>query len=201
METMSGMEISWANLDNYLHIIFDSIKHSPAVLMLNLVLFAGILLFTDTNTGKGKWNYLLGFPHALFQLANLYFCIWLFSRWNLHAFDLPVDWIVQILLFSTEMICIGGLFSGLIFGGYLLDSTLFFGSHPTEASSSFRHEGHKNFLRIHLTKDRLTIYPIGLKKVVTNWKNVGNSETPRFEGSPIDYNLIEQVPIEINHTS
>lgn len=201
METMSGMEISFANIDNYLHIIFDSIKHSPTVLLLNLVLFAGILLFTDTSTGKQKWNYLVGLPHAIFQLGNLYFCIWLFSRWNLHGLGLPVDGIVQILLFSMEMIFIGGVLSGWWFGGYLFDSTMFFGSHPTEASSSYKHEGYKNFLRIHLSKDMLIIYPVGLKKVVSDWKNIGTAEKPKYEGSPISFDLTEDKPIEINHTS
>lgn len=201
METMSGMEISFANIDNYLHIIFDSIKHSPTVLILNVVLFAGILLFTDTSTGKKKWNYSLGFPHAALQIGNLYFCIWLFARWNITGLGLPVDGIIQILLFSMEMILLGGLISGLFFGIYLLKSSLFFGSHPTEASSSFKHEGYKNFLRIRLTKDTLTIFPIGLKTVTSDWKNTGTIEKPIFSGSPISFDLIEEKPIEIHHTS
>ena len=201
MQTMSEMDLSFANLDNYLRIIFDSIKHSPTVLLLNLLLFGGILLFTDTSLGKKKLNYLAGFPHALLQVSNLYLCIWVFARWNIHGLQLPVDGILQILLFSAEMLVIGGAISGCLFGIYLLVSILIFKSHPTEASSSYKHEGFKNFLRIHLTKDKLTIYPIGLKKVVTDWKNVGSVDKPRFEGSAISFDLIEEKPIEINHTS
>jgi len=201
METGSGMEMSFSNVDNYLHMIMDSIKHSPTVLLLNLLLLGGILFFTDTNNGGKKWNYILGLGHSILQLANLYGCIWLFSRWNLHYLSLPVDSILQILLFTGEMILIGGLVSGVIFGLYFLVSIRIFKIHPNEAFSSFRHEGFKNFLRIHLTKEKLTIYPIGLKTVTKNWRNVGTREKPRFEGSAITYSLIETEPIEIYHTS
>ena len=200
METVSGMKVTIQNLDNYLQILVDSIKHSPSVLILNLLLFGGILLFTDTKTGKRRWNYIAGLSHSLLQLANLFICIWLFSRWNLYHHSLPVDNFVQILLFTLEMVVIGGSLSGFIFGFYLLISSLVFKSHPTEASSSYRHEGYKNFLRIHLSKEKLIIYPIGLKTVSRDWKNVGTEDKPAFEGSPVTYALIEDKPIEINHT-
>lgn len=199
MDTMAGMDFTMANIDNYLHIIFESIQHSPSVVLLNLILFGGIILFTDTSTGWKKWNHFAGLLHAIAQLANLYMWIWIISIWNICLFHLHVGAISQALLFAFEMVLLGGLTSGFIFGIYLLASTLILKSHPTEASSSFRHEGFKNFLRIHLTKDKLTIYPIGLKDIVHNWKNTGSQENPIFEGSPVTYDLIENKPIEIPH--
>ncbi len=199
MEGISGVDFALDNIGYYMHIIFTSIQHSPAVFLLNAILFFGILFFTDTVTGKKKWNYSLGLVHALAHLANLYLCIWLFSVWNLNLLSLDVDNVLPVMLFTAEMLILGGLSSGFIFGIYLLISTLVFKSHPTEASSSFRHEGFKNFLRIHLTKDKLTIYPIGLKNVVHNWKNMGTNDKPTFAGDKISYSLIEDKPIEIHH--
>jgi len=196
METIADIDISMANLGEYLLIVFDNIKHSPSVFILNLILFSGVLLFTDTKYGKHKWNYIPGAAHSILQLSNLYFWIWVFSIWNLNHLFLPIDGIWQILLFSIEIIVIGGIASGFIFGIYLLVSILIFESHPTEASSSFRHEGYKNFLRMHLTKEKLTIYAIGLKTVVKNWKDVGtNEKKPIFEGKDIAKTLIEEIDL------
>ena len=197
MDTLAGMDFNLAYIDNFLHIIFESLQHSPSAVLLNLILFAGILLFTDTSTGMKNWNYIAGFIHGVAQLANLYMWIWLISIWNICLFHLHIGAISQAFLFTFEMVLLGGISSGFIFGIYLLVSTLMLKSHPTEASSSFRHEGFKNFLRMHVTKDKLTIYPIGLKDIVHNWKNTGSQENPLFEGSPVTYDLIENKPIEI----
>lgn len=178
-------------------VIFQYIRHSPSVVLFNAVLFIGILLFTDTSTGKKKWNYIAGLAHAVLQVANFYMCIWGIAILNLAGLRLPINGLAQMLLFALIMVVIGGLLSGLIFGLYLLTSTLVFHSHPTEASSSFRHQGFKNFLRIHVSEKKLCIYPIGIKKVVSNWHRTGTSEKPQFEGDPIEFSLIEKEPIAI----
>ena len=49
-----------------------------------------------------------------------------------------------------------------------------------------------------MTSQGITIYPIGVKKVVKNWKNVGSDDEPKFEGDSISYSLIEN-PIRIGH--
>lgn len=47
---------------------------------------------------------------------------------------------------------------------------------------------------MHLTKEKLTIYAIGLKTVVTNWKDVGtNEKKPIFEGEDIAKTLLEEI--------
>ncbi len=201
MESASELCFCFSNLDDYIRLIIKSVAHSPSVLMLNLLLFGGILIFTDTYTGKKKWNYIAGFCHSVLQIVALYGSIWFFSRLNLHHMSLPINGLKQIFLFSIEMVVLGGLISGIFFGLYLLVSILFFKSHPTEASSSFKHEGYKNFLRLHLSKEKLSIYPIGLKNVPKDWKNTGTAEKPKFEGGPISYSLIEKNPIEIYHKS
>jgi hypothetical protein len=105
---------------------------------------------------------------------------------------------LQVLLFIGEMVILGGIISGILFGLYLTISIVFLKNHITEASSSYRWEGYKNFLRISVDKDGLTIYPIGVKKVVSNWKLKGTKDHPMFEGSPINYELIED-PIFIKN--
>tara|TARA_R110002051_G_scaffold44669_1_gene90436 strand:+ start:869 stop:2611 length:1743 start_codon:yes stop_codon:yes gene_type:complete len=200
MESLAKHNLFKGELSEILGIITNTLFHFPSALFLNLLLLIGIVLFTDTSSGKKKLNYIAGGIHGLLQLVNFYFLLWLFSYNNLNNFP----WINnvneggQVLLFFAEMVLVGGLISSFIFGLYLTISIVLLKNHITEASSSYRWEGYKNFLRISVNKEGLTIYPIGVKKVVTNWKEFSINDNPRFEGGPINYELIED-PIFIKN--
>lgn len=192
MEKAAKMPFSWSQFVPYLELILDRIRHSPAVMVLNAVLFLGIFFFTDTKLGKRKLSYLVGFIHSIMQISCFYIGVWLFSILNLSVigWDLVYPW--QVALFSLEMVFIGGFISAFVFGIYLLISSLVVKNHPTESFSSFRWDGYKNFLRIHIGPKGIKIYPIGVKKVVTDWKDIGQ-ERPSFEGSKVDFELIEKI--------
>jgi len=168
----------------------------PGIVILHLILFAGITLFTDTSSGAGKWNYFAGGLHGLFQVANFYVMTYLLSGTLVSLLT------KAIFSYYIGMIIFGGITSGIIFGIYLLLSVSFLNNHITEGSSSFRHKGYKNFLRIHISPKGVTIYPIGVKNVVKNWKKAADSTTPEspytFKGSTVEYELIEN-PIHISH--
>jgi hypothetical protein len=185
----------------YISLIGNSLSHIPSVLALNLLLFGGLMIFTDVKSGKGNWNYIAGAIHGLLHVSNFYILVWVFSRYNLFTKGMGIDKIEQVLWFSGEMIVIGGILSGVLFGLYLLVSGNFLNNHITEASSSFLGEDYKNFLRLHLDNKALTIYPIGVKKVVKNWKDVnkGTDKDPLFQGDEVKYDLIEENPITIAH--
>jgi hypothetical protein len=199
----NAMEISFfdAGFMEYITLIGSSLSHIPSVLALNLLLFGGLLVFTDVKSGKGNWNYIAGAIHGLLHVANFYFLIWVFSRYNLYTRGMEIDSLQQVFWFSGEMIVIGGILSGVLFGLYLLVSGNFLNNHITEASSSFLGEDYKNFLRLHLDNKSLTIYPIGVKKVVKNWKDInkGTGKDPVYEGDEVKYDLIEENPITIAH--
>lgn len=198
MERLAAANLFDGGLVEVLQTIGSGISHHPGALFLNILLVIGLVLFTDTKSGKKNLNYIAGAVHALLHLLNFYFLLWLFSYTNLQSLGLDVNSVEQILLFIGEMVLVGGIISGVLFGLYLTFSVVVLKNHITEASSSYRWEGYKNFLRIAVTADGLTIYPIGVKQVVRNWKNTGTEENPRFEGGPINYELIED-PITIHH--
>ncbi len=179
-------------------LVRKSLAHNPSVVVLNMILFFGIVGFTDTKLGRGRWNLVAGIAHAATQLVVFYLLVWAFSVINLDRPYLNLDvengW--QVVLFIVEMIFVGGVVSSFVFGVYLLISTLVFKCHPTEAYSSLRWTGYKNFLRIHITKDKITLYPIGVKEVVTNWKKEGPEDKPRFTGGPGACEFIEK-PFDI----
>jgi len=206
---LSQLAYSFENLGAVFLIINQALAQNPLSIILNLILIVGILAFTDTAFGKGKLNWIAGVLHGFAHVINLYVLLWLFSRVNFLIADWAAvegiktalaEWhlssLTYTIFFVAEMMLIGSLSAGFIFGLYLLASILIFESHPTEAFSSFRGKDFKNFLRIRVDREGVTIYPIGVKHVVTNWKNKGTPEKPRFEGSKLEYDLIEQ-PIQL----
>ena len=195
LQKISAIPMEDPGLGEFLSALGQNLQFNPPVLILNLMLLIGIIRFTDIKSGGGKWNYIAGAIHALLQVALFYVLYWFFSGY--HS-GLNEGW--QICLFVLELGILGGIASALLFGLYLLFSISFLDNHITEASSSYRWDGFKNFLRIHLTADGLTIYPIGVEKVVKNWQNKGSKDQPRFEGDRIDYQLIEK-PIHIPFTT
>lgn len=74
-------------------------------------------------------------------------------------------------LFFVEMF-IGGLFGGMIWGAYLIVSSWCFGVHHNDAFSAMSLTEYRNFLRMRIKGDELTVYSIGLDKVPNRkgWK-------------------------------
>ena len=72
------------------------------------------------------------------------------------------DTITRIVINSAVMIAASGLLAGLIIAVYLFFGCRVFKTHADNGFSSIRVVGYKNFLRMRITDDALTIYPIGL---------------------------------------
>jgi hypothetical protein len=100
------------------------------------------------------------------------------------------------------MIVVGGLAAGTLFGVYLILAN-WFRFHEDSAFSSLRIPDYKNFLRLHISRNGLRIYPIGVDKACQDWRA---SRTPagRLQVTPvagkIPYHLIEE-PICIPDSS
>jgi hypothetical protein len=102
------------------------------------------------------------------------------AHWMLHM--LAMSLLVQVILLSNlgkllgsdvfrvtansvAMIAMGSVVAGLIISIYLFFGCRVFKTHADNGFSSIRIAGYKNFLRFRITKDSLTIYPIGLVRV------------------------------------
>ncbi|MTI23153.1 metallophosphoesterase [Fulvivirga sp. RKSG066] len=174
LERLGELETFSAILDH----IYNNLKYNPAVVFLHFVLLIGLTMFSDTFTVK--WSWIIGFMHGLLQLVISYIMIYFIIGF---VMDIGLDLIWGVFTFAV----LGGLVSAFIFGLYLLVSTLVIHNHPTEAFSSFRWKGYKNFLRIHITNEGATIYPIGLKKVSSwthDFKPKGSPPKPIFIEDP-----------------
>ncbi|MCL6258125.1 metallophosphoesterase [Aquiflexum sp. TKW24L] len=171
---------------------------TPSVILLNLLFGVGIFIFTDFKSGNFKTaNKITGAIHGLSHVLIFYVCLFYLPVFNANSLSgVPYH---GLILF-VEMWIVGGLLSGFVFGFYLWFSSRFLDNHITEASSSFKGEDFKNFIRIHISAKGITIYPVGIRTVVKNWKNNGDEKNPRFEGDEIKYELIEE-PIPIPNKS
>src|SRR6202042_1801135 len=137
------------------------------------------VIFTDTLSGQ-KFLRLVGFLHGIVQLVAMFFLFWLLARINIGILNLAPASSGQIILFITECIAIGGMMSGFIMGVYLYGCNRFLNIHIDEASSSLAEEDFKNFLRIHVSKTGIEIYPIGIEKVLKQWSTEGIGEHQKF---------------------
>ncbi|AUX41567.1 hypothetical protein SOCE26_029880 [Sorangium cellulosum] len=134
-----------------------------------LILVLVFILFTDTS--RTWYRRLAGSLHALVHLAAA------LGLTHLGGALLGVDvrnlgsfWgILAVTLFAGAT---GALVGPTLMGVYLLISLNVVRRHGNEAFSALRIEDYKNFLRIHVHRGGLTVYPVGLRKVPRAWKVV-----------------------------
>jgi len=165
---------------------------APLVLLLSILIVYGFTAFTDRKTGLkliGLW----GFIHGSVQFLSIFITLYILAKVN----PLPLKgyWFDPFIAVSHFLA--GTLIGGSLFGAYLILSDLIFRIHIDESSSSLICQDYKNFLRMHISKDALTIYPIGIKKVTRKWtiKPV-KPHHYSVQGEVPDYHLIED-PIVI----
>jgi hypothetical protein len=107
----------------------------------------------------------------------------------------PIREIVGFMSYPTLMIGLGALIGGSLWGFYWVLTGLN-RMHAGEAFAALRIKNYKNFLRIKVEKDKLTIYPLAIDKVPgpDHWMNA-----PRGKANPLPNNpkLIAVKPIDV----
>ena len=72
----------------------------------------------------------------------------------------------------------GAVLGSLVFGTYLVVALALFKRHANENFSASRYETYKNFLRLHIGPEGVTVYPIGIDKPCKDWKVAAQSASP-----------------------
>ena len=108
----------------------------------------------------------------------------------------PVRELVGFTAYPILMTLRGALFGGSLWGFYWVLTGVFGRMHSEEAFAALRLTQYKNFLRIKVERDTLTIYPLGLDKVPgpDGWMNA-----PRGKPNPLPNNpkLIAVNPLPV----
>jgi hypothetical protein len=148
-----------------------------------LVWVVGILLafvaFTDTHKPIYRWT--AGLFHGSLHLAA---ALGISAATSYLLDQQKMDPVLQRFVGSV-MTFVGGYFIGAtIMGIYLVISVCIFRRHGNEAFSSLKLEGYKNFLRMRLNADGLSVWAFGLEEVPSNadweWKK-GQDGRGRYE--------------------
>ncbi len=108
----------------------------------------------------------------------------------------PVRQLVGFTAYPVLMIGLGALVGGMLWGLYWVLTGLMARMHAEDAFAALRIANYKNFLRLKLEPDKLTIYPLGIDRVPgpDQWKN-----PPRGPDGPMPPNsrLIPAKPINV----
>ncbi len=152
-------------LNDVVALLLVIVAHSPGSAVLLLLLAVGLISFADSRV---RWHkILLGLTHAMAHVLLALGLMWLFALFNLTVCKLPLEHPLQVLLFVVEMLLGGGLAGGALMGLYLWGSNRLWRLHANEVFSCQSLPDYKHWLRLHLDRDGgLTIYPIGVQKVV-----------------------------------
>jgi hypothetical protein len=117
----------------------------------------------------------------------------------------PVRQLVGFTAYPLLMVGLGALAGGMLWGLYWVLTGLTARMHAEDAFAALRIQNYKNFLRLKLEPDKLTIYPLGIDRVPgpDDWLNAprgtdgGPGSSPKLiPAKPIKVHLIED-PIVI----
>jgi hypothetical protein len=125
-----------------------------------------------------RWQAVLaGILHGLVQVVGTFVVVWLAAQAVGHLFGAVegASGKLEIPIWAKyATFLLAALFSyfycGFVFGLYLLLAHKLLGLHDMEVFSAQAIEGYKGFLRMRLTADGLTIYPIGLRRHAADWQ-------------------------------
>ncbi len=187
--TFLGQLASQESVNQTASFILNTLIHNPLFILISALLIFGCMVFTDIKRIK-RLNWLLGLPHGLIQWFNFMFWIALFAK-IFHPLISEIQEMPTIILTTIAAAVCSGIAGSLILGFYLWLSVYILKVHLDEGFSALGYQHCKNFLRIHLAKDQLTIYAVGVDRATTNWKQSGTGENLKFEGKIPECHLIE----------
>lgn len=156
------------------HVLYAMLSN-PAFFFMIICLYAGLIYYVGFEDGdfvKPAWlkwpvkiavGGLHGWTHIVVLLGingALQGIYWHFTDVDSGKFAM----IFGVALYSGLLILIGGILGGMIFGLYWV-STSIIGRMHMDSFGALGIAGYKNFLRLRVEKDQITVYAIGLDKV------------------------------------
>jgi hypothetical protein len=196
------LETGAINIAQAFHLFGALFMGSPGLSLILAFLFFGFLAFADTKRKKPLSSWISGIIHSTIQTVLILVSVWLTFSVIFGALEFSVNSLAGIVLSALMLALCGWLFSGFAMGIYLMTVTLLLKTHETEAFSSFRGENYRNFVRLHLDREKLSVYPVKIPKAYKNWEKAKKRDhkgDPIFvlkPGEDLEHGLIE-TPITI----
>jgi hypothetical protein len=188
-QKISLYEPQLENLRLFTNDILNILLMNPLLVFVIAAVIFGVTKFTDTNASKKNYLWVLGTMHGLVHILIGFGLFWLLSYWLGPIKTMDISHLGTISLLTVLIFVSGGLLGCLVMGLYLLITNLLFRIHDNEAFSAIKWAGYKNFLRMHISREALSIYPIGLEKTA-RWKKQGKRYEPN---NPLITKLVDKV--------
>jgi len=140
------------------HLWWDGLYVIPIVLLI------GFWIYTKRQEGGSLKVLALSVMNAIVHAIAVMSLAIVFRQLNAGYFDSATWPRLSFILFAIEMIVFGGLVAGALFGLYLYVSSRWLNQNHNDAYSAMRLDSHRNFLRMRIRDDEITVYPIGLDR-------------------------------------
>lgn len=191
--------------NDYTLLILEAATNNFWLPLFALIIGLGLYYYMAARTRPVRLA--LTLVHLVAHIAAMGLLCRLFLNLNIPLAEQINSWtgwgwgkpIASTLVYPLEMIFIGGFIGGMIWGIYLFLNSRFLKLHTDDAFSALRIADYKHFLRMHIEPDKLTIYPIGLRRTPrrSEWRK--RSEAERRDGvraafvpeKPLQPHLIE----------
>ena len=184
---------------------WQTVQHlfaSPPAAFWILAVLTAFLVFTDTHSLK--YRLYAGLSHGISHLIAVYHIAWtsaFASQEVVRHFDLPANSRRAVILGEAVgpafgVFLVGSIVGSFLLGVYLLISLNVFRRHSNEAFSALAIQDWKNFLRLKVTAEGLTLYPVGIDRVPRSWKTQGDTLVPD-DPQATEPRLIESEPIVV----
>lgn len=123
----------------------------------------------------------------------LFTCAAFFTVFNGVHLGLAPTGTVSTAVFLAEMVAGVFLLGGGIWGLYLWVTCRFFDMHTNDGFSAMQIAGYKNFVRLRIKGDELTVYPIGVGTVpdAEGWR-----DNPKAAQNPAEPKLVPTSPLQ-----
>lgn len=142
--------------------IQNHLIQSPMFWALTAIMAGVMFKYADSKNNFIKL--VLSTPHATAHMITIFCLVSILPTLNMKHLDLQPGTLLYFSVYHLELILGGGILGGIIWGLYLVIVNFTTGLHNNDAFSAMRLDSYKNFLRLCLKGDQLTIYPVGLEK-------------------------------------
>jgi hypothetical protein len=210
LDQLIQIPVSWSILSDSLESFTAVLIHNPSSAILFAIYIFAFIGFCEPALERNKTamlakRILVGSVHGILHVLLMMTLTLFFAKLNPHLADTALGSIHPALLWSIEIVAIGGILAGILMGIYLFLANRLLGFHMQGAASCNRIEDYKNFLRFNIDPSgKLTIYPMGIDKVEKKWLFNNNAKAgdpwfvPASAKAMSDYLHLIEAPIEID---
>ncbi len=152
---------------------------NPTAVFWILLVWGGFLMFTDVHSKV--FRIVAGTLHGLAHVLAVFFIGWFATYVGVSMLGWHFKSVKQLVLAGGVIFALGWIVGSIVMGLYLLISLNIFKRHSNEAFSALACPDWKNFLRLQIDEQgKLTIFPIGIRKVARKWKATGTTDGPAY---------------------